>query len=112
MFVPASHPNGCTKFDETWYTGSSLADMKYCKDKKSPKKGPQASVGQILQNTCKRRITLNYITPPASSCLEPFGSFPDWMDGGEFYFLRKDTKTNNNEKETYTGQNNIGNKTK
>ncbi|GBN29936.1 hypothetical protein AVEN_13673-1 [Araneus ventricosus] len=26
----------------------------------------------------------HYITPPASPCLEPFGSFPAWMDGGEF----------------------------
>ncbi|GBM62491.1 hypothetical protein AVEN_171496-1 [Araneus ventricosus] len=33
---------------------------------------------------------LHYITPPASPRLEPFGSFPVWMDGGEFYFLRKD----------------------
>ncbi|GBN56185.1 hypothetical protein AVEN_94269-1 [Araneus ventricosus] len=27
-------------------------------------------------------MTLHYITPPASQCLEPFGSFPVWMDGG------------------------------
>ncbi|GBO34200.1 hypothetical protein AVEN_129777-1 [Araneus ventricosus] len=26
--------------------------------------------------------TLHYITPLASPCLEPFGSFPVWMDGG------------------------------
>ncbi|GBL81349.1 hypothetical protein AVEN_143655-1 [Araneus ventricosus] len=33
MFVPASLPNGWTNYDETWYTGSSLADLKYCKGK-------------------------------------------------------------------------------
>ncbi|GBN84401.1 hypothetical protein AVEN_180565-1 [Araneus ventricosus] len=32
MFVPASLPNSCTDVDETWFAGSSLADLKYCRD--------------------------------------------------------------------------------
>ncbi|GBL88435.1 hypothetical protein AVEN_103073-1 [Araneus ventricosus] len=37
-----------------------------------------------LRNRSRHLTTwspVHYITPPASPCLEPFGSFPVWMDG-------------------------------
>ncbi|GBL84440.1 hypothetical protein AVEN_117201-1 [Araneus ventricosus] len=33
MFVPASLPNGCDNFDDTWHSGSLLTNLKYRRGK-------------------------------------------------------------------------------
>ncbi|GBM26980.1 hypothetical protein AVEN_47182-1 [Araneus ventricosus] len=45
--VPASILNGCTNFDETWYTCSSLANLKYCGGKYSLTQSLRVGWGKI-----------------------------------------------------------------
>ncbi|GBL93874.1 hypothetical protein AVEN_153634-1 [Araneus ventricosus] len=52
----ASLPNGWVKFDETWYTVSSIADLKYCRAKYAQTTSLREGWGRVSKLDAENRL--------------------------------------------------------
>ncbi|GBL74771.1 hypothetical protein AVEN_243634-1 [Araneus ventricosus] len=58
MFAPASLPNNWINFDETWYTDSSLTNLKYCRgNRKLCYPRPAEASGVLNDSHCNSSST-------------------------------------------------------